>query len=569
MRDQSGAAGRWSQRRKRGTTLIEMVLYLAIVATVVTFSIGLGREEQVRRERIALAAELQQVTTAAQTYVSADYENIRNQLLNDTAVGADMIRVYNLSQPVVQGFLPAIFVQDGSAPKSFVGSLKYGLAVRAVLRSNAALPPPTLKRTAALTVQDPGSNQFEFIPILRNNVFRDDPATPQFDDDEIDLEALLITVSSDPCVIVPAAQGPRIASQSESTAVGYVTGLGNGQTIPQGCSADVQNNLAWTGIEPGATALTATGPYGGWRLLLAPYSGLTLTAAQFPNSGGQVFDGRTAVQAGRFASLLALQDRPPLSESAKIARDGDSAQRCRDTLPNSAQELECRQSNQIYSNMSFTAWDSDNVGGNDQFPGLLNVNTLDMAPPLASGAAQITDLLSLSCTTDNTVTTAPGSLTVDCPQTQMQGLVVSGTADFIQTTTFRAGVEVDGAVTAGSAAVAGAVTAGSAAVDGDLTLNGTNIKANFDRNTVYTFNNTDALDVPKPECFGAAPKISASLVSYEAKDLRKQEITDQEFNTSWKVNLRLTVGSPAFSANTQVIVNPIGAKLLVQTWCSV
>jgi hypothetical protein len=118
--------------------------------------------------------------------------------------------------------------------------------------------------------------------------------------------------------------------------------------------------------------------------------------------------------------------------------------------------------------------------------------------------------------------------------------------------------------------VAGAVTAGSAAVVGDLILNGRNIKANFDRNTVYTFNNTAALDVPKPQCFGAAPKISASLVSYVAKDLRKQEITDQEFNTSWKVNLRLTVGSPAFTAtaNTRVIVNPIGAKLLVQTWCS-
>jgi Tfp pilus assembly protein FimT len=84
--DQSGEARRkrhWALRRKRGTTLTEMVLYLGIAAAVLTFSFGLLREEQVRRERTALAAELAQITTAAQTCVAANYGNIRDQLVND------------------------------------------------------------------------------------------------------------------------------------------------------------------------------------------------------------------------------------------------------------------------------------------------------------------------------------------------------------------------------------------------------------------------------------------------------------------------------------------------------
>jgi hypothetical protein len=73
----------------RRTTLTGMVPYLGIAAavmtfaSVMTFSFGLLREEQVRSERTALAAELAQITTAAQTCVAANYANIRDQLVND------------------------------------------------------------------------------------------------------------------------------------------------------------------------------------------------------------------------------------------------------------------------------------------------------------------------------------------------------------------------------------------------------------------------------------------------------------------------------------------------------
>ena len=487
VRDKAGAAlrkRRLATRRKRGTTLVEMVLYLAIVSMVMTFSVGLLREDQIRRERIALAAELQQVITASQTYVSANYETIRDQLLRDTAAGGDLIRAYGMNTLVTQGYLPAIFAQTGTAPKSFVGSLQYGLAVRAVLRSDRGYEtgtfPATQQRIDTLT--EPGTNPLEFDDVLIDNVYVVNPVTGTVENDEIDLEALLITFSSDPCVIVPAAQGPRVVSQSESNAAGYVTGLGSGQRVPTTCSTEVQNNLAWRGIEAGETALMATGPYGGWKLPLEPYKDLLLTSAEFPDREGQVFNNKPAVQAGRFVSLLALPKRPPLSESAKvaqeIAQDGGSGLRCADVPPNSAAELACKQSDLMYSSLSFEEpWDSNNDGEVDTFPGLLNVNTLDMGPPPANGEAQITDLLSLSCATGEDVPTASGRFTVDCPTTQMQGLLVTSAATFSTTVTVSGAVSaasatVSNQLAAGTVSVTGGVSAASAAVANQLVVGG-------------------------------------------------------------------------------------------------
>jgi hypothetical protein len=182
---------------------------------------------------------------------------------------------------------------------------------------------------------------------------------------------------------------------------------------------------------------------------------LVLTAAEFPNAEGQVFNGKAAVQAGRFVSLLALPNRPPLSESAKIAQQGDSALRCAGLPTNSAAELECKQNDLMYASLTFEAWDSDNDNVDDTFPGLLNVNTIQMAAPPADGTAQITNILSLSCATGNTVPTQPGRFTVDCPETKMQGLVVTSAA------TFGTDVTVTGAVSAASATVANQLVVGA------------------------------------------------------------------------------------------------------------
>jgi hypothetical protein len=569
-RDQSGAAGRrhrFTQRRKRGTTLIELVLYISIATVIMTFSIGLLREEQVRRERTALAAELQQVTTAAQTFVSANYVNIRDQLFGATTPASDLIRAFGMNQVVAQGYLPAIFAQTGTSPKSFVGSLQYGLAVRAVLRSDPGFAtgafPVTQQRNIALT--EPGSNPPRLRADLTDNQFEVNPDTGAVVNDEIDLEALLITISSDPCRIVPAAQGSRIVSQSETNAAGYVTGRGTGQTIPTTCSAEVQSNLAWTGMVPGTTALMATGPYGGWRLPLQPYAGLVLTAAEFPATNGQVFDGQRAVQAGRFVSLLALPNRPPLSESAKIAQEGDSAVRCAGVPPNSAAELECRQSDLMYAGLSFTAWDSNNDGTDDTFPGLLNVNTLDMAEPPADGTAQITNLLSLSCATGNTVPTETDRFTVDCPQTQMQGLVVTSDATFDTNVTVASQLVV-GATPA--PAGAGALAVGP--TTGEIILNGETLAGKFMTRLSHTFSGEAFLTVNKPGCpTGLNPDIAVMPVAFKTtEDLRAVETEVTTSGSLWKVKLLVKSEQNGGGNATQTQTNPTGSKVVVLTGCS-
>jgi Tfp pilus assembly protein FimT len=566
-RDQSGAAGRrhrFTQRRKRGTTLIELVLYISIATVIMTFSIGLLREEQVRRERTALAAELQQVTTAAQTYVSANYDSIRAQLISETTVDEELIKAYGMQDVVAQGYLPAIAAQTGTTPKSFVGSLQYGLVVRAVKRSEsnyeAGAFPPTQTLTDEIT--DP-----EF-KLTDNQYGGVDPDTGALDD-EIDLEALLITISSDPCRIVPAAQGPRIVSQSETNAAGYVTGLGSGETIPTTCSDEVESNLAWTGMEPGATALMATGPYGGWRLPLEPYKDLVLTAAEFPDADGQVFDGELAVQAGRFVSLLALPNRPPLSESAKIAQQGDSAMRCAGVPPNSAAELECKQSDFMYAGLSFTAWDSNNDDTDDTFPGLLNVNNLDLVPPSAVGPAQITDLLSLSCLPGPSpdgpgpsVETAPNRFTVDCPQTQVQGLVVTSTATVAQK------LIVGPTPPTGEA---GALAVGP--TTGEIILNGENLAGKFMTRLSHTFSDEDFLTVNKPGCpTGLAPDIAVMPVAFETtEDLRGVETQVTTSGSIWKVKLLVRSendgGGDGDDDTVQTETNPSGSKVVVLTGC--
>ncbi|MCA3446242.1 MAG: hypothetical protein INF93_05905 [Rhodobacter sp.] len=502
-------------RRKRGTTLIEMVLYLTLVSVVMTFSLGLLREEQVRRERTALAAELRQVTSASQAYVAANYESLLNTLLTGTPANDPMIAVRPISDVVSAGFLPQGFAGT-SNPKSFVNTLNYSLVMRAVRRNDPGdtdLPieerfPDTIDKNNTIAVPGPPE---AFIPALIDR----DPGN-----DEIDLEVLLVTTSADPCVIVPAVQGPRIASQAETMAAGYVTGPGAGK--PTTCPASVTNDPAWDGT------FTATGPFGAWTLPLEPYKDLKIGT-------------QPAVQAGRLASLIALQKRPALSEGAAIAGAGDSAFRCADVTPNTPQHLACRQSELMYSGITFQAWDSDGNGSPDKRPGLENVHSISLAAPAAAASpAQIRNVLSLDCL-PSPVTTPPtppedttwntNELNVNCPKTKLQGLVVSD----------------------------------------DLILKGENIEAKFAKSAVYTFAGGIPLTVPKPVCpTGYSEKMAASVMSYEATDVRKQEVVSTPTGASWKVDLTLTVGNPPFNLTgaTNTSSNPNDAKLLVQTWCS-
>jgi hypothetical protein len=49
--------------------------------------------------------------------------------VNDTPANGELIKAYSIKSLVDQGYLPSTFNLSGTAPKSFVDSLQYGLAV--------------------------------------------------------------------------------------------------------------------------------------------------------------------------------------------------------------------------------------------------------------------------------------------------------------------------------------------------------------------------------------------------------------------------------------------------------
>jgi hypothetical protein len=302
---------------------------------------------------------------------------------------------------------------------------------------------------------------------------------------------------------------------------------------------------------------------------------LVLTSAEFPGADGTV----AAVQAGRFVSLLALPKRPPLSESAKIAQEGDSALRCAGLPTNSAKELECKQSDRMFASLTFQEpWDSDKDEIIDTFPGLLNVNTLDMAPPLANGPAQITNLLSLSCAAAGpSVATQTGRLTVDCPETQVTGLVVKSTATVAQK--LIVGPTTSTGATSGMSASAVAPADGKIILDGetgDIILNKENLAGKFMTRLLHEFKGEPFLKVNKPDCptTGFDKDIAVIPVAFNTtQDLRgvKTLIDREDLGAPdpkfWRVELVVTSEQNGDATTEKTETNPSGSQVVVLTGC--
>jgi hypothetical protein len=228
----------------------------------------------------------------------------------------------------------------------------------------------------------------------------------------------------------------------------------------------------------------------------------------------------------------------------------------------------------MYADLSFAAWDSNNDGTKDKQPGLKDVYSISLATPLpGSTSAQIKNVLSLDCAetnqdgTDKETLSTAGQLTVGCSKTALQGLVVSEDA------TFNKALKVTGSVTAQSANITGDLVLGSndTPTKANIVLNGENIEGRFVKSTVQAFTGAGApLTVSQPSCpSGLSPFLAAVPMTYEATDLRAQDITYvTDGTTSWKVSLVQKVGVTPGGASTTEITNPAGAKLLVHTWCA-
>jgi hypothetical protein len=259
----------------------------------------------------------------------------------------------------------------------------------------------------------------------------------------------------------------------------------------------------------------------------------------------------------------------------------------------------------MYASLTFEAWDSDNDnvddtfpgllnvntiqmaspsdsdddGINDVFPGLLNVSTLAMAAPPADGTAQISNILSLSCATGNTVPTEPDRFTVDCPETKMQGLVVTSDAAFDSNVTVASQLVVGPTSSTGASSASAEET-----TTGEIILNGENLAGKFMTRLSHTFSGEPFLTVNKPDCppTGFDKDIAVIPVAFNLPEDTTQDLRGvyTEFETvgeTWQVKLNILVKTVDNGDNeedevntssaSQPLTNPEGSKVVVLTGC--
>ncbi|MFM1863483.1 MAG: Bacterial shufflon protein N-terminal constant region [Pseudomonadota bacterium] len=410
---------------RRGVTLIEGILYLSLAAGMLTFVAQIARDQSERTREKAAAADLALMLAAAQGYAANFYGN----LVADTfaaAANADaplLATVTDLRFLADAGFLGSAYLNQplavGETARNAFGQ-DYAFLMRGVDRA-AAEPRPTLTRGMV-----DANSDGQIDAIWRNG----QPA-----DGELELDVLLVTYNSDPlrpAVALPQVRGVRVVGDAERATAGFVT-----------------------------APATATGAYGAWSLDLGGFAG----AAGAPGPG-------------QFASIVALAGADTL-ETADLR---EFLRRCDDILAaglprTSAAFQACLASQDVYSTIVFTGFDSDGNGTIDRFPDLEGVERI----AFAGDTPRLEGLTEIACAAPGGTAVA-GTLVLTCPTTQL-----SGTLGVAGDTTLGGALTAAGPATlgdtldvAGDTALGGTVTAAGAAtleatldVAGDSTLGGT------------------------------------------------------------------------------------------------
>jgi hypothetical protein len=365
-------SGRGAPRR-RGVTLIELVLYVTISFSVIGFTLRVIEQENARQSRELAAADLANVIEASQLYVARNYDALRAELFDKGGgIGSSELFQYMtltatytdsaLDSLRDSGLLPFTFGDSGGANLGTDYRQEYRLLLRAVRRGDTTTPQPTL------TVGDvwTGSPPAEIRPDLLDGVFEVDPGTGAVTNDEIDLEVLLITINdpdapdTDPGAgdsrSVPIAEANRIVVQSGAAAAGIL-------------------DMDSTGT------LKALGPYGGWSYDFKEMKDSLVTAS---------FDldptVNTMPDEGNFAALIALSRYGVLSngDGPRSIAGRSRLGRCADVPRGTQAYAECVMGDAVYSEIVFNAWDSDGDGVVDSFPGFENVFSISMTDPALS-----------------------------------------------------------------------------------------------------------------------------------------------------------------------------------------
>ena len=319
--------------RKRGVTLLEAVLYLAVVSSVIVLMANVVDTESKRQEEIAMASRMNLMVSSAQRYVAAEYDNIRVQMLAAArANGAAEITLtmQNLSD---MGYLPPAYAVDD---KNLFGQ-QFKLLMRAVSVDDLNIPQATMTELQI---------DFDGDTIIDNHLVDLDNTN-----DEMTIEALLVTTGGRP---VPAHRGPAIAVRTQKPTAGYIGQDG-----------------------------FARGPYGSFVFDPAGFAGF----ADAPGEGSFA----SIIALSRFATIDSNGFNPgdgvpdPLQRCSGILEiPGQN--------PGTALYQACLTNNSMYNEIVFAAYDTDGDGVLDSFPGLGNVPGLDMAAPIDIDGDGIPDI---------------------------------------------------------------------------------------------------------------------------------------------------------------------------------
>lgn len=403
---------------RRGVTLVEGILYLSIAAGVLSFTGQILRDQTQRTQEKAAAADLALMLAAAQGYAANNYGDLVTVAFAGAAnADAPLLATLTDLRPLVEaGLLADPYLNQpltgGSRTARNAFGQDYALLLRGVDRA-AANPRPTLTRGAV-----DANNDGQIDAPWRNGVAGDG---------ELELDVMLVTHNSDPArpaVALPQVRGIRVVSDAERATAGFVT---------------AEN--------------TATGAYGAWSLDLAGFAG----AAGLPGPG-------------QFASIVALAGADTL-ETTDLR---EFLRRCDDILAaglprTSATFQACLASQDVYSTIVFTGFDSNGDGTADRFPDLEGIERV----AFAGTTPRIEGLREIACDTP-AGTAVAGTLVVTCPQTRLGGaLDVAGNAAVGGTLGVTGNTMLGGTLTAAGAAQLGSTlgVTGPTTLGGALTVN--------------------------------------------------------------------------------------------------
>ncbi len=435
--------------RRRGVTLVEGILYLTLAAGLLAFSVRLVREQtDAQQERIA-GANLALVLTAAQRHVVVNYEDLVAELAtaalasaSPNAPGAALAQ-RDLTMLTAGGFLPAAFLNapNGQTARTPFDQ-DYAIVLRGVDRRDTTIPQATLTST---DLDADGTAGLDAIWTDGNP-----------DNGEIDLEVLLVTTGGE---AVDAPRGVRTVEFAETAAAGFVQEI-------EGTSA-------------------AYGPYGSWRLPLAPYAGTAAAAAD-----------------GFFVSIVALSRSGVLGVASGTPDEQDYVVRCSGILESlgreSAAYQACLRATDIRSTIVFdtSGFDTDADGTADAFPGIQGVDTIAMAPArdtdgdnVPDAGGDISGLTRMTCADAAAGIITTGTLVISCPRTEVGGaLDVATTLEVGGAASIGGNLDVDGSqITLASTAITSGALAGlTGAVGADV---GATLRAN--RMVMEDFGNAD------------------------------------------------------------------------------